>query len=222
MSHRDAPPPPEPPRVPAAWYPDPEQQGQQRYWDGQAWTEHVAPLTTATPAADTTTRTTTPPAGAYVPNAGQQKQAWIVAGGIGAVILIGALIGQASHRDGGTDASGSAAGATPTMIQSPTSSTVPSSSAGTPVWVAKVSDWRVLNPASLRVWITVRNTGTAAGTPSCTVSVRDSSYTYSGWDVWSYRKPIQPRHMTYGSGPITVTNQGAAYVTQAKVKCKNK
>lgn len=28
----------------AGWYPDPEQPGQQRYWDGQQWTEHRAPL----------------------------------------------------------------------------------------------------------------------------------------------------------------------------------
>jgi hypothetical protein len=26
------------------WYPDPSTPGQQRYWDGQAWTDHTAPL----------------------------------------------------------------------------------------------------------------------------------------------------------------------------------
>jgi uncharacterized RDD family membrane protein YckC len=35
--------------APAGWYPDPQQSApgappQQRYWDGQAWTEHVAPI----------------------------------------------------------------------------------------------------------------------------------------------------------------------------------
>ena len=30
--------------TPAGWYPDPEQAGQQRYWDGLQWTEHRAPL----------------------------------------------------------------------------------------------------------------------------------------------------------------------------------
>ena len=31
----------EPPAQPAGWYPDPEVQGQRRYWDGTTWTHHV-------------------------------------------------------------------------------------------------------------------------------------------------------------------------------------
>lgn len=27
----------------SGWYPDPQQQGVQRYWDGTAWTQHTAP-----------------------------------------------------------------------------------------------------------------------------------------------------------------------------------
>lgn len=34
---------------PAGWYPDPEQAGQQRYWDGTQWTEHRAPLASQEP-----------------------------------------------------------------------------------------------------------------------------------------------------------------------------
>lgn len=30
-----------PPETPAGWYPDPNQPGQLRYWDGQTWTEHT-------------------------------------------------------------------------------------------------------------------------------------------------------------------------------------
>jgi hypothetical protein len=36
-------PPPPPPSVPAGWYPDPNGQPLQRYWDGTQWTEHTAP-----------------------------------------------------------------------------------------------------------------------------------------------------------------------------------
>lgn len=34
---------PQLPSTPTGWYPDPSQPGQQRYWDGTAWTTHVAP-----------------------------------------------------------------------------------------------------------------------------------------------------------------------------------
>ncbi|ANF32619.1 hypothetical protein A0130_13920 [Leifsonia xyli] len=36
--------------APAGWYPDPEYPGQQRYWDGSAWTANRAPVATAAPA----------------------------------------------------------------------------------------------------------------------------------------------------------------------------
>lgn len=31
-------------QTPAGWHPDPQVPGQQRYWDGMQWTDHVAPL----------------------------------------------------------------------------------------------------------------------------------------------------------------------------------
>ncbi len=30
--------------APPGWYPDPQRPGQQRWWDGSAWTEHLAPI----------------------------------------------------------------------------------------------------------------------------------------------------------------------------------
>jgi hypothetical protein len=45
--------------TPAGWYDDPEQPGQQRYWDGNAWTEHRAPGAGGAP--------TPPPAAAPAP-----------------------------------------------------------------------------------------------------------------------------------------------------------
>ena len=36
---------------PADWYPDPEHQGMQRYWDGAQWTEHRAPIAPPAPQA---------------------------------------------------------------------------------------------------------------------------------------------------------------------------
>lgn len=37
----------------AGWYDDPRDRGQLRYWDGQAWTEHVTPKQPATPSPTT-------------------------------------------------------------------------------------------------------------------------------------------------------------------------
>src|SRR3979409_2286752 len=42
-------PPPSGP-TPPDWYPDPEQPGQLRYWDGSQWTEHRSPALTMDPA----------------------------------------------------------------------------------------------------------------------------------------------------------------------------
>ncbi len=36
-----APPPPTEQSVPAAWYPDPAGTGQERWWDGKSWTDHL-------------------------------------------------------------------------------------------------------------------------------------------------------------------------------------
>jgi ABC-type transport system involved in multi-copper enzyme maturation permease subunit len=35
--------PPQPAGPPPGWYPDPQQDGRQRYWDGTRWTEHTSP-----------------------------------------------------------------------------------------------------------------------------------------------------------------------------------
>lgn len=40
---------PPPPSAPAGWYPHPEMVDTQRYWDGEAWTEHIAPTSQPSP-----------------------------------------------------------------------------------------------------------------------------------------------------------------------------
>jgi len=33
-----------PTHIPAGWYPDPSRPMTQRYWDGAAWSDHIAPM----------------------------------------------------------------------------------------------------------------------------------------------------------------------------------
>ena len=35
--------------TPAGWYPDPQRAQTQRYWTGEAWSDHVAPMAPAEP-----------------------------------------------------------------------------------------------------------------------------------------------------------------------------
>jgi len=48
------------PTTPAGWYPDPNTPGQQRYWDGAAWTDNTAPGAGTAPGAPPA-----PPVGGY-------------------------------------------------------------------------------------------------------------------------------------------------------------
>jgi|SRR6478752_7069821 len=41
------------PKAPPGWYPDKRMAGTQRYWDGQSWTDKVAPLAPEVPAQKT-------------------------------------------------------------------------------------------------------------------------------------------------------------------------
>jgi hypothetical protein len=94
--------------TPAGWYPDPHAEGQQRYWDGTAWTEHqapVAPPQQPTPPAWTAPQQSTVYAGAAPVAAKQKKPLWrrtwvlVTAGVIVVFIAIGAASGSSDPKD---------------------------------------------------------------------------------------------------------------------------
>lgn len=72
--------------TPAGWYP--QQDGQQRYWDGEAWTSHVAPgagAAGATPAAAQAAGTAARP--------WFKKKRFIIPGGLVALAVLGSAVG---------------------------------------------------------------------------------------------------------------------------------
>lgn len=86
--------------TPAGWYDDPEQPGQQRYWDGNAWTEHRAPgaqgaptpppapaVPTPPPAAPAVAAPMAPPVGAP-PAKKSHKGVWIALAVLGLFVFL--------------------------------------------------------------------------------------------------------------------------------------
>jgi len=82
--------------TPAGWYADPESPGQQRFWDGQAWTDQHAPQPQPTIAP--------PPAGPGFtqPSAEKPKPKHRLLKWGGAIVVIGIVIAAASSMAGGT------------------------------------------------------------------------------------------------------------------------
>ena len=68
---------------------------------------------------------------------------------------------------------------------------------------------------------TIRNTGEVSFIPeSCTVSVQDDSYTYKGYDYISgFTETIKPGGKFMGNVVLTVTKEGAFFVTNGEVEC---
>jgi hypothetical protein len=83
-----------------------------------------------------------------------------------------------------------------------------------------VGDSMVLNPASLRVFGVVHNTGTVAGTPSCTLQAHDDGYNYTGTDVVTRTSLLNPGGQWNFGDDMTITHQGAQYVTTVDVNCQ--
>jgi len=88
-----------------------------------------------------------------------------------------------------------------------------------PAWKARVQDYVVINPADLAVTVRVTNTGKAAGTPTCTVQAQDAAAAYTGFDTATLKGAIQPGSFAVYVDNVTITHQGAKYVTQVTVSC---
>lgn len=86
-------------------------------------------------------------------------------------------------------------------------------------WKAAVGDTAVINPADLAVTVHVTNTGKTAATPTCTVRASDPSGAYTGFDEGTLANPVQPGQTVTYVDNVTISGQGAQYVTSATVSC---
>lgn len=82
-----------------------------------------------------------------------------------------------------------------------------------------IDNTTVINPATLSVAFHVKNVGDDTGTPYCTLMVGDDNYTYSGSDAFALKK-LNPGQTVTSTDNLTITKQGAQYVTQGKLARK--
>lgn len=89
-------------------------------------------------------------------------------------------------------------------------------------WKASIV-WEVseiVDPATIKVWVTTKNVGQAAAVPDCAVSLNSPNGSYSGYEIFTIDK-LAPGHQQTWNGLVTITGQGARYVTRAdsRVTC---
>ena len=78
----------------------------------------------------------------------------------------------------------------------------------------------IVDPATIKVWVTTKNVGQAAAVPDCAVSLNSPNGSFSGYEIFTIDK-LAPGHQRTGNGLVTITDQGAQYVTRAdsRVTC---
>lgn len=78
-----------------------------------------------------------------------------------------------------------------------------------------------VDPATVEVTIDVENTGSSDGVAQCTITAGNAGGAYSGFDTWTTDDAISAGDTKKMSGPITITGQGAQYVTTASADCES-
>ena len=84
---------------------------------------------------------------------------------------------------------------------------------------ASVMSYSATDPADLGVTIQVTNNGTQTGTPTCTINAQDPSGAYHGFDQVTLQGTLAAGATTHFADNVTITSQGASYVTQVTVSC---
>jgi hypothetical protein len=172
--------------------------------------ESVPPPPSSGPAVPSPGSTAPPPA----PPTKSNARKWIVAVIVVAVLaIIGASAGSSgSNKPAASSATEPTIGTPTTLAPLPTT---PTTTAAAYTAVFQPGGLEVIDPAEITVYITVTNTGGASGTPNCTINLSSPGGAYTGFDAVIPDNPIPAGGQESYKDTITVTNQGAQYVTQA-------
>lgn len=115
--------------VPAGWYASPEDPTQNRFWDGERWTEHVAPGVVVEQVPTPATQYAPPPAApgpaSFAPAPGaskadSSKKKWLIGGAIAAGVIVVGSVGAAIGAGGRTETAPQASTAPVITEPSPT------------------------------------------------------------------------------------------------------
>lgn len=88
-----------------------------------------------------------------------------------------------------------------------------------PKYEASLGTYNAIDPATLVVLVNVKNISTVSGAPSCFVNVSNASNTYKGYDTFDPGKTLAPGEEWSFNARLTITKEGAAYVTEGSVGC---
>lgn len=85
---------------------------------------------------------------------------------------------------------------------------------------AHTGDYNVVNPSTIMINYSVKNTTDRAGRSDCSIRVNDPSHTYTGSDFgFKSANEIQPGATYNGVAQLTITNNGAKYITEGHISC---
>lgn len=89
-----------------------------------------------------------------------------------------------------------------------------------PKYEAKIISQQAVNPATLGFVAEVKNIGTEEGKFHCTVTGKDASGTYSGFDFFDDKEVLKPGEIRTFNGNITIKKEGASFVTEVTIRCR--
>jgi hypothetical protein len=119
-----------------------------------------------------------------------------------------------------TSSSNSSKYSSPTSTAQPTKQIEQNTPKPKAKYQGSIATYKAINPATLQFVANVKNIGNTEGKFNCTVSAKDASSTYTGFDFFEDQGGIlKPGETRTFNGILTIKKEGAAFVTDVSIKC---